>query len=76
MSELHVKVNYKPLWRMLVEKEMTKAELRKHTHIAPSTFTKMKNNQQVSLDILARISIELECGINDIVEIETKKGEI
>ena len=49
---------------------MTKTELRKKTQIAPSTFTKMNNGQQVSLDILARICVELKCGFDDIVEIE------
>lgn len=49
---------------------MTKTELRKKTQIAPSTFTKMNNDQQVSLDILARICVELKYGLDDIVEIE------
>lgn len=55
---------------MLIDKDMTKTELRKKTQIAPSTFTKMNNDQQVSLDILARICVELKCGFDDIVEIE------
>ena len=37
-----------------------------------TTFTKMNNDQQVSLDILARICVELKCGFDDIVEIESK----
>ena len=61
---------YKPLWKLLIDKDMTKTELRKKTQIAPSTFTKMNNDQQVSLDILARICVELKCGFDDIVEIE------
>lgn len=40
------------------------------TKIAPSKFTKLNNDQQVSLDILARICLELNCGFDDIVEIE------
>ena len=55
---------------MLIDRDMTKTELRKKTQIAPSTFTKMNNDQQVSLDILARICVELKCGFDDIVEIE------
>ncbi len=34
--------------------------------IAPSTFTKMNNDQQVSLDVLARICLELKCGFDDV----------
>lgn len=70
MSENQVKITYKPLWKLLIDKNMTKTELRKKTQIAPSTFTKMNNDQQVSLDILARICVELKCDFDDIVEIE------
>ena len=66
----HVKVNYKPLWKLLIDKEVSKAELRKRTKIASSTISKMTNNQHVSLDVLVRIAIALECGLDDIVEIE------
>lgn len=70
MSENQVKISYKPLWKLLIDRDMTKTELRKRTQIAPSTFTKMNNEQQVSLDILARICLELNCGFDDIVQIE------
>ncbi|MFW5672830.1 MAG: helix-turn-helix domain-containing protein, partial [Acetivibrio ethanolgignens] len=68
MSENQVKISYKPLWKLLIDSEMTKTELRKKTQIAPSTFTKMNNEQQVSLDVLARICLELKCGFDDVVE--------
>ena len=55
MSETQIKITYKPLWKLLIDREMSKTDLRKKTQIAPSTFTKMNNDQQVSLDILARI---------------------
>ena len=48
MSENQVKISYKPLWKLLIDRDMTKTELRKRTQIAPSTFTKMNNDQQVS----------------------------
>lgn len=70
-AEVQVKITYKPLWKLLIDRGMTKTELRKRTKIAPSTFTKLNNEQQVSLDILARICKELECGFDDIIEIES-----
>ena len=76
MSEKQIKISYKPLWRMLLERDMTKVDLRKKTKIAPSTFTKMSNNEQVSLDILARICLELECGFDDVVEIMKERKEL
>lgn len=70
MTMERIKVNYKPLWKMLIDKDISKAKLRKLTGIAPSTFTKMSNNENVSLDVLVRICTALSCGIDDIVEIE------
>lgn len=69
MLEKQIKISYKPLWRLLIERDITKVDLRKKTKIAPSTFTKMSNNEQVSLNILARICLELDCGLDNIVEI-------
>ena len=70
-AEVRIKITYKPLWKLLIDRGMKKTELRKKTQIAPSTFTKMNNEQQVSLDILARICKELDCGFDDIIEIES-----
>ncbi len=68
MTDKQIKITYKPLWKLLIDREISKTELR--TKIAPSTFTKMNNDQQVSLDVLARICIELKCGFDDIVKID------
>ena len=73
MSDTQIKISYKPSWKLLVDRNMSKTDLRKKTQIAPSTFTKMNNEQQVSLDILARICVELNCGFDDIVQIESGK---
>ena len=75
MSETQIKITYKPLWKMLIDREMSKTDLRKKTQIAPSTFTKMNNDQQVSVDVLARICVELNCGFDDIVQIESVKKD-
>ena len=75
MSDKQVKISYKPLWKLLIDREMSKTDLRRKTQIAPSTFTKMNNDQQVSLDILVRICVELECGLDDIVQIESVKKD-
>lgn len=71
MINNQIRISYKPLWKMLIDKEISKTELRKKTGIAASTFTKMNNDQQVSLDVLARICVELNCGFDDIVQIKT-----
>ena len=71
MTEVQIKITYKPLWKMLIDREMSKTDLRKKTRIAPITFTKMNNDQQVSMDVLARICVALNCGFDDIVQIES-----
>lgn len=63
-------VNYKRLWKLLIDKEMSKADLRTATDIASSTLTKMGRNEYVSLDVLVRICCALNCELTDIVEIE------
>lgn len=70
MANERIKISYKPLWKLLIDRDMTKTELRKKTEIAASTFTKMNNEQMVSLEVLARICVELKCGFDDIVQIE------
>lgn len=49
---------------------MSKMDLSKRTHIAASTFTKMNNDQMVSMDVIARICDELQCSFDDVVQIE------
>ena len=53
---------------------MTKAELRNQTSIARSTMVKMSNNEYVAMDVLIRICTALDCGMDDIVEIERDNG--
>lgn len=67
-------INYKRLWKLLIDKEMTKTDLRKMTDIAPSTLSKMGRNEYVSLEVLVRICVVLNCELSDIAEIE-KQGD-
>ena len=63
-------INYKPLWKLLIDKDMSKTDLRKKTDIASSTLSKMNRNELVSLDVLVRICSVLDCELSDIAEIE------
>ena len=69
-NEKEIKITYKPLWKLLIDRKMSKAELRSKTNIAASTFTKMNKNQMVSMDIIARICSELQCTFDDVIQIE------
>lgn len=58
---------YSGLWKILSCKNMSAADLRKYTGIAPNTMTKIRKNEKVSLDVLDRICDVLECDYSDIV---------
>ena len=58
-------VSYKKLWMLIIEKDLKKSEVREMAKISASTFSKMAKNEYVSLDILIRLCIALECEIRD-----------
>lgn len=62
-------VDYKKLWILLIEKNITKPQLRKAANISPSTFTKLNKNELVAMDVLVKICRVLNCDFGDIVEI-------
>ena len=61
-------VSYNKLWKLLVDKKMSKADLRKKADIAPNPMTKLRRDEAVNLAILGRICKTLECDIGDIME--------
>ena len=61
-------VSYKPLFRLLVEREMSKAELRRQAGLSPATFTKLRRNQSVSMEVLLKIAETLDCNIGDMMD--------
>lgn len=60
-------VSYNKLWKLLVDKKMSKADLRKATGVSPNTITKMNKDEEVALAVLGRICKELDCDYADIV---------
>jgi len=63
-----MKVSYKKLWVLLIEKDITKATLRKELNIASGTMTKLNKGEEVSMAVLLRICQYLNCDIGDICE--------
>ena len=67
---------YKPLWKMLIDKEMTKKELSSETGISKSTIDKMGRNEMVSLEVIDRICNHFRCRVEDVIEhFEPRKEE-
>lgn len=65
--------SYKKLWKMLIDRKITKTEMRKQAGISTNILAKMGKDEPVSMESLAKISTALECGLDDIVEIINDK---
>lgn len=63
-----MRISYKKLWILLIEREISPATLRKELNIASGTMTKMRRNEEVALSVLLRICEYLNCNIGDICE--------
>lgn len=59
---------YKKLWKLLIDKDMTRASLREATGIAPATISKMSRGESVGANVLERICASMQCNIGDIVD--------
>ena len=61
-------VSYNRIWKLLIDKKMSQAEMRKAADIAHNTLTRMRKNEEVTLTVLSRICSVLDCDFGDIVE--------
>lgn len=61
-------ISYNKLWKLLVDKKMSKADLRKAAGIAPNTMTRLRRDEEVTLAVLNKICQTLEVDIGDIME--------
>mgnify|MGYP003367438515 FL=1 len=60
--------SYKPLWKLLIDRDMTKKQLMQITGISKSTMDKMARGELVSLEIIDRICVSLECRVECVIE--------
>ena len=61
-------ISYNKLWKLLADKKMSKADLRKAAGIAPNTMTRLRRDEEVTLSVLNRICIVLDVNIGDVME--------
>ena len=66
-------VSYKKLWKLLIDKDMKKKDLRIATGMTTTALAKLGKNEHVNTEILAKICKVLECNIEDIVEVVAEK---
>lgn len=72
-----ITVSYKPLWKLLIDKELQKQDLRKMTGLSGATIAKLGRDENVTTTVLVRICEALNCDIVDICEVipTDTKGE-
>lgn len=74
---VNMSISYNGLWKLLVDKKMSKADLRRAADISPNTMTKLRRDEEVSMSVLKRICEYLECNIGDICDfVPVSKSEV
>ncbi len=65
-------VNYNKLWKLLIDKGMTKTQLRLASDISTATLAKLGRNETVSMDVLLKICNILKCKFDDIIDVTSE----
>lgn len=63
-----MKIQYNKLWKLLVDKNMNKVQLREAAGISSNTLAKLGKNEPVRMDILIKIASALDCKVEDLFE--------
>ena len=62
-------VSYNKLWKLLIDKGMTRTQLQKAVEMSSTTLAKLGKNETVSMDVMLRICKVLDCGFEDIIDV-------
>nr|WP_205881812.1 helix-turn-helix transcriptional regulator [Listeria monocytogenes] len=65
---MSISLSYNRLWKLLIDRGMTKQDLRKATGLSSASIAKLGKGQNVTTDVLVRICNALNCNLHDIVE--------
>ena len=63
-----IKVTYRKLWHILIDRQMKKKELKELAGLTAHQMLKLRKNQHVTTEILAKICKALDCEISDMLE--------
>ena len=72
MEGVNYTVSYANLWKLLIDRKIKKTELKAKAKISPGTYTKLNQDQFVSMNVIARICHVLDCRVKDVLEINPK----
>ena len=62
-------VSFKRLFKLMIDRDLKKKDLRELASIGNSTMTKLANDENVTMEVIAKICTALNCEMSDIVEI-------
>lgn len=64
-------VSYNKLWKLLIDKEMSKTQLIKDAKISTNAMAHLGKNEDVRVEVLVKICEALHCSMDDIMEISS-----
>lgn len=62
-------ISFKPLWKLLIDMDLSKRDLQEKAGVSRSTIWKMSRNEYVSLDVITKICKTLGCSMDQVIEI-------
>ena len=68
-------LSYNKLWKLLIDKGMTKTEMRLKADISTTTLAKLGKNETVSMEVLLKICKVLNCNVDDIMDVINEETE-
>ena len=71
-----MKITYKKLWKLLIDKGLNKSDLKEKAGISSSSIAKLGHNQNVNTDLLVKICKALNCGLDEIMQLEEDNDKI
>lgn len=69
-------ISYRKLWKLLIDKDMKKKDLRIKSGISTNALAKLGKNERVTTDVLEKVCLTLQCDIGDIMEISAEATHV
>jgi len=68
VEEIHMRISYNKLWKMLIDKEMNRQDLKEAAGISSASISKLGKGANITTDVLLKICEALDCKLEDIME--------
>lgn len=74
-SQPELSISYKPLWKLLIDKNLKRQDLRTMSGLSGATIAKLGRNENVTTSVLVRICQAMNCQLHEVVEVAQPPGE-